>query len=216
MLFAEVVGAVDVAGGAALGADHLLAQVVQGDVGTFGNDNHLHAGGIGLGEVHDQQAVIVDGQTSHNHVGLAFLSSQQGSVKVHVVDLQLQAQLLSDGGSDLDVDAFEAAGVGGHLIGRECSVGGHGQHAFGDGGEGGVALSGLGDFGAFGLGSGLFGAAAGGQGTNGQQHGCGHQDGKKLLHRCNLISNFVVPPGPERPASEQYGLYAILNKNAIG
>ena len=63
------------------------------------------------------------------------LDAQQRSVEVHVVDLKLQTQLLSNGLCGVHVDALERTGVGGHLIRREGSVGGHGQLAGLNGGQ---------------------------------------------------------------------------------
>src|SRR5699024_11162050 len=143
--------------------------------------------GVGLGEVQDQLALLVDGDAGHDDVALAALGGSQGAVEVHVVDLELQPQLLGDGGGDLSVDAHDVAAVVGHLIGREGSVGGHGEHTLGDGGElggGGGVLSG----GALFRG-GLGGVAAAGQGQHAKEHGPCHEDGEKLLHDgCNLFS----------------------------
>lgn len=60
------------------------------------HDDGLDALGVGVGEVHDLQALVGDGDAGHDHVALAVLGGQQGGVKVHVVDLQLQAELLGD------------------------------------------------------------------------------------------------------------------------
>ena len=44
-------------------------------------------------------------------------------------------QLLSNGLGGVDVDALELTGIGGHLVRREGSVGGHGQLASLNGGQ---------------------------------------------------------------------------------
>ncbi len=136
------VGGVDVAGGAHLSADHLLAQVVHGDVGALLDDNHLYAGGVGVGKVHLGQTVLADGDAGHGDVALAVLNGQQGGVKAHVVHHQLQAQLVGDSLGHLYVNADGIAGVVQHLIGRELGVGGHMQLAGLYGGEAAALLSG--------------------------------------------------------------------------
>ena len=183
MIIAVVVGAVDVAGGAPLGADHVVAQGVGGDLGAFLDDDDLNGGGVGVGEVHDQQTVIGDGNTGHDDVGLVLLNGQQGGVKVHVQDLQLQAQLFGDGTGDLHVDTGEAAVIGGHLVGREGGVGGHqqlaGLQSHGSGGGGLRSSGGLN--GGFRSGGGL-GGSGGGFGRTGAgaagEHAGDHQRGK--------------------------------------
>ena len=182
MIIAVVVGAVDVAGGAPLGADHVVAQGVGGDLGAFLDDDDLNGGGVGVGEVHDQQTVIGDGNTGHDDVGLVLLNGQQGGVKVHVQDLQLQAQLFGDGTGDLHVDTGEAAVIGGHLVGREGGVGGHQQLAgLQSHGSGGGLRSGGGLNGGFRGGGGL-GGSGGGFGRTGAgaagEHAGDHQRGK--------------------------------------
>ena len=191
MLFAEAavfrgVGAIDVAGGAALGADHLAVHVVDGlNVGVLRHDDDLHALGVAVGEVHDGLALFVHGHASHDHVALAVLGGQQGGVEVHVIDLQLQAQLLGDGVSHFDVDALEAAVVCDHFIGGELGVGGHGELAGGDGGQ--VPSSLGGGSAVVSVGSGIRGgltavAAAACQGQHADQHRGGHQDRKQFFH----------------------------------
>src|SRR5699024_9568495 len=59
---------VDVTGGAALGADHLLAQVVHGHVGAFLHDDHLHAGGVAVGEVQHLVPLLRVGQAGQDHI----------------------------------------------------------------------------------------------------------------------------------------------------
>ena len=127
------VGSIDVTGGAALGADHLLAQVIHGHRGTLLDDDNLDAGGVAGGEVHDQFTLVGDGNAGHNDVALTFLDSQQRGVEIHVVNDQFQAKLVGDGLGNLHVDALEAAVIGGHFIGRESGVGGHDQLAGLDG-----------------------------------------------------------------------------------
>ena len=59
-------GAVRIAGGALLGADHFALQVVDAlDGGAFLHDNHLYAVGVGVGEVHVFLSLVVDGETRH-------------------------------------------------------------------------------------------------------------------------------------------------------
>ena len=135
---AAVLGAVrgvDVTGGSSLAADHLLAQIVHGDIGAFLDDDDLHAGGVAVSELHDHLTIGGNGDTSHDDIALALLNSQQCGVEVHIVHDQLQTQLVSDGLGDLHVDAGVAAVVGGHFIGGECCVGGHDQLALLDGGN---------------------------------------------------------------------------------
>ena len=207
MVLAVVVGAVDVAGGGPLGADELLAQVVQSDVGALGHDDDLDAGGVAVREVHDQQAVLGDGQAGHADVALTLLDRQLGGVEVHVVNDQLQAQLVSDGAGDLGVDAHHIAAVVGHLIGREGGIGGHdelaGLHGGQLGGGAGAAGAGAGVPGgrghAGGSGGGggsgaASGAAAGGQA---QGHGQGQGQSKKLFHS-NRSPLFWCPGKPGR------------------
>ena len=190
MIVPKFVAAEPPASGAVLHADELLAQVVQGDVGALLDDDHLHTGGIGVGEVHDRQTLLVDGDARHDHVAHAGLGGLQGGGEVHVVDDQLQAQLVGDGLGDLHVDALKAAVIGGHLIGREGGVGGHDEFALLNGGElavvaGGAALIGCG--GLLGLGHVLAGGlaalavpvAAGGQGKHQAQS---QQYGQKFFH----------------------------------
>ena len=136
MIVTEIIGAVDVAGGAALGADHLIGQIIgRGNGGVLLDDDRLDALSVGVGEVHDLQALVGDGDTGHDDVALAVLGSQQGCIKVHVIDLQLQTELLSDSGSNINVDALKVTAVGGHLIRGKSCVGGHRQLAGGDCGQ---------------------------------------------------------------------------------
>ena len=202
MIVAVITGGVNVAGGAALGADHLLAQVVQGHVGAFLDDDHLHAGGVAVGEVHDQLPILGDGDTGHNDVGLVLLHSQQGGVKVHIVHDQLQTQLPGDGAGDLYVNALEAAVVGNHLIGREGGVGGHDQLAGLDGlqlGSGGCGLSGRGLGGGGrslgGGGGGLGGVAAAAAGEHGHDHQNGQRKCEYLFHSFYSPFHFWPPEG---------------------
>ena len=184
------VGAVDVTGGAVLGADELgVGQVVNSlDGGVLRDNDHLDAGGVGGGEVHVDKPVLVDGDAGHGDVALAVLHGLQGGVEVHVVHHQLQAHLLGDQRGDLHVDALEAAVVGDHLIGREGCVGGHVQlaalhHQAADVNSiaaGGVAARGLGAVLAVGASAAVVaGAAAGGQG---QHQGQGQNQRKYFFH----------------------------------
>ena len=196
------VGAVDIAGGGLLAADHFGAlQVIQGlDGAVLLDDDHLHAGGIAVGEVHDLLALLADGDARHGDVALSGLDGGQGGVKAHVVHDELQAQLLGDGPGHLHVDALEAAGVGGHLIGREGRVGGHVELALLHGGEsrgvgsGVCGSGGIGGGGGPGVVGGLVSAAAGGEA---QDHGHGQEQSQNLLH--DTIILFIqksLPGGP--------------------
>ena len=186
------VGAVDIASGGLLAADHLgVGQVVHGlDGGVLLDNDHLHARGVAVGEVHDLLPLFVDGDARHGDVALSGLDGGEGRVKAHVVHHQLQAQLARDGLGHLDVDALEASGVGGHLIGREGGVGGHVELALFHGGESGgvcsgvpgAVISGGGGIGGSrvpGVAGGLVSAAAGGQA---QDHGQGQEQGQHLFH----------------------------------
>ena len=203
MIVAVIIGGVNVTGGTALGADHLLAQIVQSHIGAFLDDDHLHAGGVAVGEVHDQLTILGDGDTGHNDVGFILLHGQQGGVEVHIVNDQLQTQLPGDGTGDLNIDALEAAVVGNHLIGREGGVGGHDQLAGLDGlqlGSGGLGscglsgrgLSGGGGGGSLGGGSGLGGVAAAAAGEHGHDHQDGQRKCKYLFHNVTLL--FIFAP----------------------
>ena len=202
------VGAVNIAGGGLLAADHLgIGQVGHGgDGGVLLDDDHLDAGGVAVGEVHNLLAVLGDGDARHGDVALSGLDGGQGRVKAHVVHHQLQAQLAGDGLGHFHVDALEAAGVGGHLIGREGGVGGHVELALFHGGEGGGVGAGIGGGGGVGrsggaggggipgVAGGLVSAAAGGQA---QDHGQGQKQSHKLLH--DTIILFIqksLPGGP--------------------
>ena len=201
VVLTEVVGAVDVTGSAALGADGLACQIVsRGNVGILGHDDGLDALGVGVGEVHDLQALVGDGDAGHDHVALAVLGGQQGGVKVHVIDLQLQTELLSDSTRNLNVDALEITGVGGHLIRGEGGVGGHRQLAGVDGGHrGSVGRSGL--LGGNGLGgcslrrSSLAGNSLGGSGTaaggQAQHHSGAEHQSSNLFHDDLLDSMYL-------------------------
>ena len=202
MVLTKLVRGENITSGALLGADLLLAQVFHGDVRALSDNDLLHTVGIGVGEVQNQLALLVNGDAGHDDVALAALGGSQGAVEVHVENLELQAQLLGDGGGDLSVDAHHGAGVVGHLIGREGSVGGHGEHALGDGGElcGGSGVLGGGGILA-GVGGGITAAS---QGQHAKKHGARHEDGKELFHvdATSFHFNFFVPPprplGPVR------------------
>lgn len=74
-----------------------------------------------------------------DHVALAGLDGAERSVKIHVVNDQLQTQLLCERISDLDVDALIAgalealAVIGDVLIRRKLGVGGHDEFSLGHG-----------------------------------------------------------------------------------
>ena len=123
------VRSVEVAGGAQLGADHVIAQVIHCDRRALLHNDHLYAGGVSVGEVHDSLPLVVDRDTAHGHIALAVLDGRQSGIKGHIVDDQLQAQLLGDLGGQLVVDALKAAVVGQNAVGREVRVGGQDQLA---------------------------------------------------------------------------------------
>ena len=203
MIVAVIIGGVNVTGGTTLGADHLLAQIVQSHIGAFLDDDHLHAGGVAVGEVHDQLPVFGDGDAGHDDVGLVLLNGQQSSVEVHIVHDQLQTQLLGDRAGDLNIDALVAAVIGDHLIGREGGVGGHNQLAgldglqFGSGGLGSCGRSGRGLSGGGGClgggGGGLGGVAAATAGEHGHDHQNGQRKCKYLFHNFTLLFIFDLP-----------------------
>lgn len=134
ILLAQVLAAIDIAGGGELNAyvvgPDIVEQVVGGgDGGVLGDNDDLNAGGVRAGEVHDRLPVRHDGQTRHADVGLAGLNGGDDGVKFHILDFELQAKLFRDGGGHLRVDANNGAAVV-VLIGRELGVGRHGQIAF--------------------------------------------------------------------------------------
>ena len=186
-------------------ADELFTQVVQSHVGALLDDDHLHAGGVAVGEVHDQLPILGDGDTGHNDVGLVLLHSQQSGVEVHIVHDQLQTQLPGDGAGNLYVNTLEAAVVGNHLIGREGGVGGHDQLAgldglqLGSGGRGGCGLSGRGLGGGGrclgGGGGGLGGVAAAAAGEHGHDHQNGQRKCEYLFHSFYSPFHFWPPEG---------------------
>ena len=101
----------------------------------LGYDDGLDAGGVAVGEGHHSHPLVGDSDACHGDVGLALLHAEQSGVKIHVVDLQLQAQLLGNGLCGVHIDALNGAGVGGHLVGREGGVGSHSQLASLNGGQ---------------------------------------------------------------------------------
>ena len=132
MILAVVVGAVDVTGCAVLHADHLvICKIVNSEnVGILRYDDDLDAGCVGLCEVYVLLALFSNRKTCHRDIGLAALYGCDDRTELHVVNDQLKAELVCNLSSDLNVDAFEAAVVRDHLIGRECSVGSHVENAF--------------------------------------------------------------------------------------
>ena len=131
----------------------------------------------------------------HGHPLQASLGGQGGEAQVgdihaahHGAGLQV-VQLALGGGTGavgVDIAGQGAAGQGlnGLLEGVHC--GGVGVAGDGDGGEveGEGGIAGRVILGRLGIG-GLLGNADGG---NGQQHHCGHQDGKKLFHVWFLLT----------------------------
>ena len=85
MILAVIIRAVEIAGGAALRANHLVLQIVDGlDAGLIGDNDHLNAVGVGVGKVHIDQTVRIDGETGQDHIALPLLHGGQGRIKVHV------------------------------------------------------------------------------------------------------------------------------------
>ena len=72
---------------------------------SLGNDDGLDAGGVAVGEGHHSHPLVGDSDACHGDVGLALLHAEQSGVKIHVVDLQLQAQLLGNGLCGVYIDA---------------------------------------------------------------------------------------------------------------
>ena len=139
-VLAVIIDAIAITGGAALGADLLAFEIINAlDIGAFLHDDDLNAVGVAVGEAHGVLTLGRDGHAGGNDVALAGLDGAQSRVKVHIVDDQLQAQLLRQSVSDLDVDAFKAgalvalAVVRNGLVRRELRVGGHGELAGGHG-----------------------------------------------------------------------------------
>ena len=87
-----------------------------------------NTGSVAGGEVDDFLTLGGDGHAGQADVSLAALDGLDDGVELHVVDLQLQAQLLSDGACDLSVDTDDLVAFD-ELVGRECSIGGHDQLA---------------------------------------------------------------------------------------
>ena len=135
MILAEVVGGIDEAGGGVLGADlDVLALIDQAEElvdglnrGALGNDDDLHAGGVALGEADGLEALVGDGHAGHAHVDLAGDNGRDDGVKVHVLNVELHAELVSDQAGDDGVDADDGL-VLIELVGREGGVGAHGEH----------------------------------------------------------------------------------------
>ena len=99
-----------------------------GNRGILGHDDHLDAGGVGIGEVHRLKAVLGDGHAGHAKGILARLHAGHDRVKVHIHNFQLVAELVANGLRDLYVDTGNFAGlVVIILIRREGSVGRHRQ-----------------------------------------------------------------------------------------
>lgn len=62
-----------------------------------------------VGEVHHSLALVGHGNASHMTISaFALLHAQQCCVEVHIIDLQLQAQLFSNGLGGVDVDALNS------------------------------------------------------------------------------------------------------------
>jgi hypothetical protein len=96
--------------------------------GVGGNQNGLGSGGVGGGEINVLLALLGDGEAGHAEVNLAGNDSCDNGVKLHIFDLQLNAQLFAHSLSDLNVDADDFAGlIMIILIGREVTAGTHGQ-----------------------------------------------------------------------------------------
>ena len=129
----DVVGDVEIAGGADLHADVVgvvgIEDVVhRGDLAALGHDDALHRGGVGRGEIDALFAILGDGEAGHSEVDLAADHGGDNGVELHVHDLQIAAQLLGDGLGDFHVDADDLAGlVVVILIRGEVDAGAHRQ-----------------------------------------------------------------------------------------
>ena len=177
MLLTVVTGAVDVAGGAGLNADVLALQIIRrSDIGTVLNDDDLNALCVGIREIYVLLTIRGNGHASQRHVDGVALQRRNQGIELHIGDLELHAQLVSDSSSDVRIDALYVAVVANELVRRESSVSAHAQRAAVRRGRcGGILCV------AAGI-SGLGAAAAGQQHRTCQYH-AQHSNGK-LLHLC--------------------------------
>ena len=174
--FLNVGRGIDKARGAGLRADDgvgaVRKQIIdRGDGAVVLDNDDLHAGGVGVGEVDLLLALVGHGHAGHAHVIFACLDAGDDRVKRDVRDLQLHAELVGDGLRDLNVDADDRVAVV-VLIRREGGFGRHGQ---------------LGGFGSVGSWLVIFGSrGAGGKAQH--QNDCKKQCGKlfhfRILHWC--------------------------------
>ena len=203
----DVPGGIQEAGGAGLGADHVAGAVGEevvhaGDLAALLDNDHLHAGGVAVREVHLLQTLVGDGHAGKTQVILAGLDAGDDGVKGDVGDLELQAQLVGDGLGDLHVDAHNGVTIV-VLIGREGGLGGHGEDAVHSGGE--ASLAGGGGIGAGGggaAGGGGVVAAAGGQA---QRQGQSQDQSNELLHIQYFLLFQICRVGGGYPVSIRKG-----------
>ena len=139
-------------GGVLLHADKevgVVGQVVgAGDGGVLGHDDDLDARGIRVGEADVLLALVVDRDAGEAHVDLAGLDGGDDGAEVHVLDLELEAELVGDEGGHVGVDADDLVAII-VLVGREGGIGAHDELALLDGLElGCLVISGEGGAGA--------------------------------------------------------------------
>ena len=116
----------------------VLGQVVcTCDVAVFFDDDYLDAGGVADSEGNLLLTVRGDGHARQADVSLAGGDGFCNVIELHVVNLQLQAQLFGDGRCDFGIDACDLAALY-VFIGRESGIGGHGELALYGGGEAGL------------------------------------------------------------------------------
>ena len=140
----DVVRGVDISGGIALYAYHMVGalceKVVQaGDRAILGNDDYLHARGIADSEAHFLLTVRGDGHACKTDVGLSVCDGSGDGIELHIVDYKLQSELVCDGGCDLRIYARHFASLD-VLIRGKGSVGSHDEPAFLGGGEASVVI----------------------------------------------------------------------------
>ena len=129
---------VDGAGGAALATDlgvllalqdllHVLFGLALIKVGAIAGDHQVLVGAVvGIAEGNDLLTGGGDGQAGHTDIAQTLLHGGNHSLKLHILDNQLFAQVLSQAGGDLQVDTEELA-VLHHLEGLKAGGGGHDQ-----------------------------------------------------------------------------------------
>mgnify|MGYP000284952934 CR=1 FL=1 len=123
MLLTVVTGAVDVAGGAGLNADVLALQIIRrSDIGTILNDDDLNALCVGIREIYILLTIRGNGHASQRHVDGVALQRRDQGIELHIGDLELHAQLVSDSSSDVRIDALYVAVVANELVRREVAL----------------------------------------------------------------------------------------------